>query len=64
MVRTADVGSYVDQATHLLSPLLITVVKIPPVAYYPSKDVATYLSRSRCRHNVLKTQLAVKVYKV
>jgi len=27
---------------HLFSPLLITVAKIPPVAYYPSKDVATY----------------------
>jgi len=37
------------KSTHLLSPLLITVAKIPPVAYYPSKDVATYLSRSRSR---------------
>ena len=35
------------KSMHLLSPLLITVANIPPVAYYPSKDVATYLSRSR-----------------
>ena len=34
---------------HLFSPLLITVTTIPPVAYYPSKDVATILSRSRSR---------------
>jgi len=37
------------KSTHLLSLLLITVAKIPPVAYYSSKDVATYLSRSRYR---------------
>jgi len=27
------------QSTHLLSPLLITVAKIPPVAYYPSSTL-------------------------
>jgi len=27
--------------THLLSPLLITAAKIPPVTYYPSKDIDT-----------------------
>ena len=39
------------KSKHLLSLLLITVAKIPPVAYYPSKDVATYLSRSRPNRN-------------
>jgi len=38
---------------HLFMPLLITVAKIPPVVYYPSKDVTTILSRSRSRSRSL-----------
>ena len=45
VLRVSDVRVDVDRCLFL--PLLITVAKILPVAYYPSKDVATYLSKSR-----------------
>ena len=38
---------------HLFMPLLITVAKIAPVAYYPSKDVATIVSRSISRFELI-----------
>jgi len=41
-------------------PLLITVAKILPVACYPSRDVATYLSRSRSSP---WARMILKVYK-